>query len=123
MTPDMIATIVLLSSLVVGLIISMFQAATSINEQTLTFIPKLATIIIVLMILGPWMLQVIVDFFQDLMHDIPLYFSGHLYVSVLYLWLFPFLVHAQRRSKYGLYFHFLSLLLSCRLFLRCQQLS
>jgi len=86
MTPDMIATIaqetvvvavklvapILLSSLVVGLIISMFQAATSINEQTLTFIPKLATIIIVLMILGPWMLQVIVDFFQDLMHDIPM---------------------------------------------------
>ncbi len=85
MTPDMISAIaqetvvvavklvgpILLSSLVVGLIISMFQAATSINEQTLTFIPKLATIIIVLMILGPWMLQVIVDFFQDLMHDIP----------------------------------------------------
>jgi len=85
MTPDMISAIaqetvvvavklvgpILLSSLIVGLIISMFQAATSINEQTLTFIPKLATIIIVLMILGPWMLQVIVDFFRDLMHDIP----------------------------------------------------
>ncbi|MBE0469307.1 MAG: flagellar biosynthesis protein FliQ [Methyloprofundus sp.] len=86
MTPDVISMIaqetvvvavklvapILLSSLVVGLIISMFQAATSINEQTLTFIPKLATIIIVLMILGPWMLQVIVDFFQDLMLRIPL---------------------------------------------------
>ena len=85
MTPDVISMIaqetvvvavklvapILLSSLVVGLIISMFQAATSINEQTLTFIPKLATIIIVLMILGPWMLQVIVDFFQDLMLRIP----------------------------------------------------
>jgi len=85
MTPDMISAIaqetvvvavklvgpILLSSLIVGLIISMFQAATSINEQTLTFIPKLATIVIVLMILGPWMLQVIVDFFQDLMRDIP----------------------------------------------------
>ncbi|MDF1584188.1 MAG: flagellar biosynthesis protein FliQ [Methyloprofundus sp.] len=86
MTPDVISMIaqetvvvavklvapILLSSLVVGLIISMFQAATSINEQTLTFIPKLATIIIVLMILGPWMLQVIVHFFQDLMLRIPL---------------------------------------------------
>jgi len=86
MTPDVISMIaqetvvvavklvapILLSSLVVGLIISMFQAATSINEQTLTFIPKLATIIVVLMILGPWMLQVIVDFFQDLMLRIPL---------------------------------------------------
>ncbi|SHE19607.1 flagellar biosynthesis protein FliQ [methanotrophic endosymbiont of Bathymodiolus puteoserpentis (Logatchev)] len=85
MTPDVISMIaqetvvvavklvapILLSSLIVGLIISMFQAATSINEQTLTFIPKLATIIIVLMILGPWMLQVIVDFFQDLMLRIP----------------------------------------------------
>jgi flagellar biosynthetic protein FliQ len=49
----------------------MFQAATQINEQTLTFIPKLAMVIIVLMIAGPWMLQVIVDYFQDLMHQIP----------------------------------------------------
>lgn len=85
MTPDIISMLaqetvlvavkllapILLSSLVVGLIISMFQAATSINEQTLTFIPKLATIIIVLMILGPWMLQVIVDFFRGLMLQIP----------------------------------------------------
>ena len=85
MTPDTISLVaqdtvlvaikllapILLTSLVVGLIISMFQAATSINEQTLTFIPKLATIIIVLMILGPWMLQVIIDFFQDLMLQIP----------------------------------------------------
>ena len=78
MTPDTISLVaqetimvavkiigpILLASLVVGLIISMFQAATSINEQTLTFIPKLATIIIVLMILGPWMLQALIDFFQ-----------------------------------------------------------
>jgi len=85
MTPDVISMLaqetvvvavklvapILLSSLVVGLIISMFQAATSINEQTLTFIPKLATVIIVLMILGPWMLEVIVGFFQDLMQRIP----------------------------------------------------
>jgi flagellar biosynthetic protein FliQ len=85
MTPDTISLIaqetvlvaiklvgpILLSSLVVGLIISMFQAATSINEQTLTFIPKLATIIIVLIVLGPWMLQVLIDFFQDLMLQIP----------------------------------------------------
>ena len=60
------------SSLVVGLIISMFQAATSINEQTLTFIPKLATIISTLMILGPWMLQTIIDFFRGLVLRIPM---------------------------------------------------
>lgn len=85
MTPDIITMVaqetvivavklvapVLLASLAVGLMISMFQAATSINEQTLTFIPKLATIIIVLMILGPWMLQVVVDFFRGLVMQIP----------------------------------------------------
>jgi flagellar biosynthetic protein FliQ len=85
MTPDVISTIaqetvlvavklvapILLSSLAVGLIVAMFQAATQINEQTLTFIPKLVTIIIVLMVAGPWMLQVIIDFFQNLMHQIP----------------------------------------------------
>lgn len=85
MTPDVISTIaqetvlvavkliapILLSSLAVGLVVAMFQAATQINEQTLTFIPKLATIIIVLMVAGPWMLQVIIDYFQDLLHQIP----------------------------------------------------
>lgn len=85
MTPETISTVaqetvwialklmgpILLSSLAVGLLVSMFQAATSIQEQTLTFIPKLATIIIVLMIAGPGMLQMLIDYFQDLMHDIP----------------------------------------------------
>ncbi len=85
MTPDTISIIaqetvwvsiklmgpILLSSLAVGLIISMFQAATSIQEQTLTFIPKLITIILVLMIAGPGMLQMLIDYFQDLMREIP----------------------------------------------------
>lgn len=62
---------ILLSSLVVGLLVSMFQAATSIQEQTLTFIPKLATIIIVLMIAGPGMLQMLIDYFQALVREIP----------------------------------------------------
>ena len=62
---------ILIASLIVGLLISMFQAATSIQEQTLTFIPKLATIIAVLMIAGPGMLQMLIDYFQDLMRDIP----------------------------------------------------
>jgi flagellar biosynthetic protein FliQ len=62
---------ILIASLVVGLLVSMFQAATSIQEQTLTFIPKLATIIAVLMIAGPGMLQMLIDYFQDLMRDIP----------------------------------------------------
>ncbi len=85
MTPEVISTIaqdtvliaiklvapILLSSLAVGLLVAMFQAATQINEQTLTFIPKLVTIIIVLMVAGPWMLQEVVDYFQDLIHQIP----------------------------------------------------
>jgi len=85
MTPDTISIIaqetvwvalklmgpILLSSLAVGLIISMFQAATSIQEQTLTFIPKLATIILVLMIAGPGMLQMLIDYFQELVREIP----------------------------------------------------
>ncbi|GAB4259088.1 MAG: flagellar biosynthesis protein FliQ [Methylomicrobium sp.] len=62
---------VLLPSLAVGLVIAMFQAATQINEMTLTFIPKLIAIAAVMMVLGPWMLQMYVDYFQDLMRDIP----------------------------------------------------
>ncbi|MCK9607126.1 MAG: flagellar biosynthesis protein FliQ [Methylomonas sp.] len=62
---------ILLSSLAIGLLVSMFQAATSIQEQTLTFIPKLAVIVLVLMIAGPGMLQMLIDYFQDLMREIP----------------------------------------------------
>ncbi|MBS3954903.1 MAG: flagellar biosynthesis protein FliQ [Methylicorpusculum sp.] len=62
---------VLIPSLVVGLLIAMFQAATQINEMTLTFVPKLIVIGAVLMILGPWMLQMYVDYFQEAIRDIP----------------------------------------------------
>jgi flagellar biosynthesis protein FliQ len=62
---------VLIPSLVVGLLIAMFQAATQINEMTLTFVPKLIVIGAVLMILGPWMLQMYVDYFQEAIKDIP----------------------------------------------------
>jgi len=62
---------VLLPSLVIGLIIAMFQAATQINEMTLTFVPKLIIIGIVLLIMGPWMLQMFLDYFQGLIRDIP----------------------------------------------------
>ncbi len=85
MTPEMIYTVsqeamwvavkltapVLLPSLIVGLIIAMFQAATQINEMTLTFIPKLIAIGIVMMAMGPWMLQMYLDYFQQLIRDIP----------------------------------------------------
>ncbi|MBS3963994.1 MAG: flagellar biosynthesis protein FliQ [Methylomonas sp.] len=58
-------------SLAVGLVVSMFQAATSIQEQTLTFIPKLMAVIAVLMIAGPGMLQMMIDYFQSLIREIP----------------------------------------------------
>jgi flagellar biosynthesis protein FliQ len=62
---------ILIPSLAVGLIIAMFQAATQINETTLTFVPKLIIIGLVLLLVGPWMLQVFLDYFQDLIHEIP----------------------------------------------------
>ncbi len=62
---------VLLPSLAIGLIIAMFQAATQINEATLTFVPKLIIIGLVLLIMGPWMLQMFLDYFQGLVREIP----------------------------------------------------
>jgi len=62
---------VLLPSLAIGLIVAMFQAATQINESTLTFVPKVIVIGVVLMLMGPWMLQMFLDYFQDLVRDIP----------------------------------------------------
>ncbi len=56
-----VATPVLLVSIIVGLIISIFQAATSINEQTLTFVPKLIAIALILILFGGWMMQQMVD--------------------------------------------------------------
>jgi flagellar biosynthetic protein FliQ len=61
----------LLSALVVGLIVSIFQAATQINEATLSFIPKLVAVFVVLILAGPWMLQVIVDFMRRMIESIP----------------------------------------------------
>ncbi len=57
-----VATPVLFISIVVGLIISIFQAATSINEQTMTFVPKLIAIALVMILFGGWMMQQMVDF-------------------------------------------------------------
>jgi flagellar biosynthesis protein FliQ len=63
---------ILLTSLAVGLLIAMFQAATQINEMTLTFVPKLITIGVVLMFAGHWMIGVMVDYLQELFRSIPL---------------------------------------------------
>ncbi|HEY8519072.1 MAG TPA: flagellar biosynthesis protein FliQ [Gammaproteobacteria bacterium] len=62
---------VLLAALVVGVLIGMVQAATQIQEMTLSFIPKLLGVVAVLVIAGPWMLTLVVDWVQTLILDIP----------------------------------------------------
>ncbi|MBL8397760.1 MAG: flagellar biosynthesis protein FliQ [Candidatus Accumulibacter sp.] len=62
----------LLAALVIGLIVSVFQAATQINEQTLSFIPKLVGMLLILLLAGPWMLQLMVDYIRRLFESIPL---------------------------------------------------
>lgn len=66
-----LAAPMLLSALVVGLIVSIFQAATQLNEATLQFVPKLVVMFIVLILVGPWMLQYMVDYIQRLFESIP----------------------------------------------------
>lgn len=61
----------LIASLATGLLISIFQAATQINEMTLTFIPKLVVMFVVLVITGPWTIELLVDFTQRLLNNIP----------------------------------------------------
>ncbi|HEB99175.1 MAG TPA: flagellar biosynthesis protein FliQ [Thiotrichales bacterium] len=67
----MLAGPLLISSLIVGLVIALFQAATQINEMTLTFVPKLITVAVVLMVAGPWLLQVLMSFTIRLIQGIP----------------------------------------------------
>jgi flagellar biosynthetic protein FliQ len=59
------------AALVVGLIISIVQAATQINEATLSFVPKLVAIFIVMLLAGPWMITVLTDFMRQLYEAIP----------------------------------------------------
>lgn len=61
----------LLVTLVVGLLISIFQAATQINEMTLSFIPKLLAVGAALVLLGPWLISTMVDYMQQLLAQIP----------------------------------------------------
>ncbi len=60
-----------LAALVTGLVISIFQAATQINEMTLSFIPKLVAMFVTLVLAGPWMLTVMVDYMRRLFENIP----------------------------------------------------
>ncbi len=67
----LIAAPMLLSALAVGLLVGMFQAATQINEMTLSFIPKLLVLVIAIMVAGPWMLAVITNFTRQLLQQVP----------------------------------------------------
>ncbi len=66
-----LVSIILLPALAVGLLVSMFQAATQINEMTLSFIPKLLVTLATLMIAGPYMLGLLLDYLRRVFEDIP----------------------------------------------------
>ncbi|MBD3669925.1 MAG: flagellar biosynthesis protein FliQ [Gammaproteobacteria bacterium] len=65
--------VILIPALIVGLLVSMFQAATQINEMTLSFIPKLIVTLLILMLAGPWLLRVIMEYTNQLFSNIPTY--------------------------------------------------
>ena len=71
-----IAMPLLLVGLVVGLVISVFQAVTQIQEQTLTFIPKIVAMGLVLVVAGPWMLSEVITYTQQLYSSIPTMIEG-----------------------------------------------
>lgn len=66
-----VAAPTLIAALLVGLIISIFQAATQINEQTLAFIPKVIAMTIAIVVCGPWILQVMINFTTEIFAGIP----------------------------------------------------
>jgi len=71
MITALVSAPLLITALLVGLIVSVLQAATQINEMTLSFIPKLAAMFAVLVLAGPWILATLVDYVQRLFGSIP----------------------------------------------------
>jgi flagellar biosynthesis protein FliQ len=85
MTPETVVTIgqqalqitilvsspLMLAGLIVGLLVSIFQAATSINEMTLTFVPKILVLFVVLILAGPWMIETMTSYMRELFSSIP----------------------------------------------------
>ena len=67
----MLAGPLLMTALLIGLLVSLFQAATQINEMTLTFIPKILGVFGALVVAGPWLIQTIVDFTRELFLNLP----------------------------------------------------
>ena len=73
LTTVMLASPLLLAALFTGLIVSILQAITQINEATLTFIPKIAAIVIALLVMAPWMSQIMTTYTADLFTSLPQY--------------------------------------------------
>ena len=71
MVTSLISAPLLLIALITGLVIGMLQAATQINESTLSFIPKLLMLVLTLFVAGPWILRMLIDFTHDLYASIP----------------------------------------------------
>ena len=68
---SMMVAILVVPSLLVGLVVAMFQAATQINEQTLSFLPRLLVMLITLIVAGPWLVQKFMEYFIGLYTSIP----------------------------------------------------
>ena len=67
----LLVAVTVLPSLLIGLVVSTFQAATQINEQTLSFLPRLLTMLMVVIITGPWLLRKVLEFTENLIISIP----------------------------------------------------
>ncbi|ABI38372.1 MULTISPECIES: flagellar biosynthesis protein FliQ [Shewanella] len=67
----MMVSAIVLPGLGIGLIVAVFQAATSINEQTLSFLPRLIVTLLALMVMGHWLVQTLMDFFIEMVNRIP----------------------------------------------------
>lgn len=70
-TTLMIAAPFLLASLIIGLVISIFMAATQVQEMTLTFVPKIVATFVILLVLAPWLMNVMIDFTIEMFNLIP----------------------------------------------------
>ena len=66
-----LVSVIVVPSLLVGLVIAVFQAATQINEQTLSFLPRLLVILMIIMLMGPWMVTKLSDQFHKIFDSIP----------------------------------------------------
>ncbi len=72
-TAVLLSAPMLVSGLVVGILVSMFQTATQINEMTLTFIPKMLVVAVALILFLPWMIQMMTDYTRNLLVNLPMY--------------------------------------------------